>query len=149
MSTRLKVVTPDAKSKVLEILTGVLQGDSLASFLFVIVLDYAMRQALKEHEDLSFTIAPRRSRRINLSDLDFADDIVLLSDQIMGARELLGRVETEGEKVGLHLNAKKTEYMVFNIGDHEPPQTSGGLSLQTSDQGASLQTCGGLPSIWE
>ena len=52
---------------------------------------------------------------VMLSDLDFADDIALLSNQIREAQELLDRVETECKKVGLHLNAKKTEYMAYNI----------------------------------
>ena len=84
-------------------MAGVLQGDKLAPFVFIIVLDYALRQALKEHEDLGFTITPRKSRRIGpvtLSDLDFADDIALLSDNIIEAQELLSRVESECEKVG-------------------------------------------------
>ena len=86
INTTAKIVTPDmpdGESDVLEILARVLQGDTLAPFLFIIVRDYALRQALKEHEDLGFTSTPRKSRRIGpvtLSDLDFADDIALLSD---------------------------------------------------------------------
>ena len=89
INTTAKIVTPDmpdGESDVFEILARVLQGDTLAPFLFIIVLDYALRQALKEHEDLGFTITPRKSRRIGpvtLSDLDFADDIALLSDDII------------------------------------------------------------------
>ena len=49
-----------------------------------------------------------------LTDLDFADDIALLSYQMEEAQQLLTRVETECNKVGLHRNAKKTEYMAFN-----------------------------------
>ena len=64
-------------------MAGVLQGDTLAPFLFIIMLDYALRQALKEHKELGFTITPRKSRIIGpvtLSGLDFTDDIALLSD---------------------------------------------------------------------
>ena len=55
-----------------------------------------------KEEDLGFTINPRRSRRHPkevLADLDFADDIALLSDAIVQAQELLIRVETECNKV--------------------------------------------------
>lgn len=31
----------------------------------------------------------------------------------------------ECEKVGVHLNANKTEYMTYNIGDHTPLKTNG------------------------
>ena len=45
-----------------------------------------------KEEELGFTITPRRSRRhpkVVLADLDFADDIALLSDEIAQAQELL------------------------------------------------------------
>ena len=87
-----------------EITAGVLQGDTLAPFLFIIVLDYALRKAIAGREDgLGFTICPRKSRRhpkVTITDLDFADDISLLSDEIQQAQELLLRVEKECNKVG-------------------------------------------------
>ena len=46
--------------------------------------------------------------------MDFADDIALLSEEIIQAQELFDRVESEAAKVRLHLNADKTEAMVFN-----------------------------------
>ena len=50
--SRAKVVTPDGNSEEFDILAGVLQGDTLAPFLFVIVLDFALRKAIsgREHE---------------------------------------------------------------------------------------------------
>lgn len=44
--TRAKVVTPDDNSEEFDILAGVIKGDTLASFLFIIVLDYALRNAI-------------------------------------------------------------------------------------------------------
>mgnify|MGYP002052339858 FL=1 len=132
-NTRAKVTTPDGETEEFRILAGVLQGDTLAPFLFIVVLDYALRRAIEEHEDLGFTLTPRRSRRhpaVKLSDLDFADDIGLLSDQIQQAQELLTKVELQCQKVGLHLNAKKTEYMALNIGDHVPLKTIDGSPLE-------------------
>lgn len=112
-NTRAKVVTPDGNSEEFDILAGVLQGDTLAPFLFIIVLDYTLRQAINgQEQDLGFTITPKRSRRfpaVVLTDLDYADDISLLSDRADQAQELLTRVETECAKVGLRLNAKKTD----------------------------------------
>jgi hypothetical protein len=43
---RARLVTPDGNSEEMDILAGVLQGDTLAPFLFIIVLDYALRQAI-------------------------------------------------------------------------------------------------------
>ena len=44
-------------------------------------------------------------------DLDFADNIVLLANDIEHAKELLKVVQLECRKVGLELNDKKTEAM--------------------------------------
>ncbi|CAK6977732.1 uncharacterized protein LOC114950604 [Scomber scombrus] len=82
--TRSKVVTPDGNTEEFDILAGVMQGDTLAPFLFIIVLDYALRKAISGREqDLGFTLTPRRSKRhpaVFLTDLDYADDISLLSN---------------------------------------------------------------------
>ena len=64
-----------------------------------------------------------------LTDLDVADDIVLISDGMVQARELLSRVETECAKVGLRLNLKKTEYLTFNL-PNEPLKTIGNVELR-------------------
>ena len=54
--TRAKVVTPDGDSEEFDIQAGVMQGDTLAPFLFVIVLDYALRKAINGREqDLGLT----------------------------------------------------------------------------------------------
>ena len=45
--TCVKVITPDSETKEFQIST-VLQGDTLSSFLFVIVLDYAMVNAIND-----------------------------------------------------------------------------------------------------
>ena len=57
----------------------------------------------------------RQNRCFPSTDLDFADDLALLSDEITPARAMLQQVETECTRVGLLLNAKKTKYMTFNI----------------------------------
>ena len=81
--TGARMVTPDGDSEEFDILAGVLQGDTLAPFLFIIVLDYALRQAISGRElELGFTITQRRSRRfpaVVLTDLGYADDISLIS----------------------------------------------------------------------
>ena len=136
-NTKAKVTTPDGETELFDITAGVLQGDTLAPFLFIIVLDYAMRKALGDREDdLGFTITPRKSRRHpkqTIADLDFADDIALLSDAIQQAQELLTRVESECKKVGLGLNGPKTKALTYNIDN--PPQlcTRDGTKLEYKD----------------
>ena len=63
-----------------------MQGDTLAPFFIIIVLDYVMRKAMGD--ELGFTVTPRRSRRhpkVGIVDLDFADDIGLMSDAVQQA----------------------------------------------------------------
>ena len=64
--------------------TGVLQGDILAPFLFVVLVDYLLKKATLQL-DSGVVTHPRRYRRHpvkSLNDLDFADDIALLESSI-------------------------------------------------------------------
>ena len=87
---------------IFKIYAAVMQGDTLAPFLFVTVLDYTLRNAINRfEEELGLTLNKRQSRRVgvvSLCDLDFADYIVLVSDAVNHTQELL--VEWRG-------NAKK------------------------------------------
>ena len=116
--TKAKVMTPDGETDLFDISAGVLQGDTLAPYLFIIVLDYALRKAtMGREEELGFRLKRRQSRRIGaevLTDLDFADDIALLSEQIEQAQQLLNRVEGASMEIGLHMNVKKTKVMAYN-----------------------------------
>ena len=49
--TSAKVITPDGETETFSILPGVLQGGSLAPYLFVIVIDYIMRTSLTGREE--------------------------------------------------------------------------------------------------
>ena len=74
-----------------DINTGVLQGDTLAQFLFIIVLENAMRTALNDKEtDLRFTLLYWYNRghttKIN-SDLSYADEIIPISEEIENTQE--------------------------------------------------------------
>ena len=111
-----RVQTIDGLTDFFKTLLGVLQGDTLAPFLFIIVLDYVLRNCMCV--DNGLTIIPRQSRRVpgvKVTDLDFADDLALLSDTIQQAEKLLHDLEYAAKLVGLSLNASKTEFMTFNI----------------------------------
>ena len=49
--TSAKVITPDGETEIFSILAGVLQGDTLAPYLFVIVIDYIMRKPITGKEE--------------------------------------------------------------------------------------------------
>ena len=98
-----------------------LQADTLAPYLFAVVIDYCMRKAVNgDDEKLGFTLELRKSKRIgpkNITDVDFADDIALLSEEIRSAPELLHRVESAAANIGLFINVGKTKVMTLNLGD--------------------------------
>ena len=59
-----KVITPDGETEKFQITKGVLQGDTLKPFLFVITLDYAMRQYIDGREaEFRIELIQRQGRR--------------------------------------------------------------------------------------
>ena len=75
-------------------------------------LEYALRTAIDDREGL--TLTRRRSSKhpaSHLSDLDYADDIVLFADMIQEVELLLHKVESASKSTGLFLNPSKTKYI--------------------------------------
>ena len=114
-NTEARIITPDGETEFFEISKGVIQGDTLEPFLFIITLDYIMRQVFGENDyNLGFKLTERRCSRelaVVITDLNYADDIALISQ----AQELLQRVELEAGKIGLTLNTSKTEVIGYNL----------------------------------
>ena len=77
---------------------------------FAIVLNYVMQNFFAEREqDLGFELHRRRSRRnpaIIITDLDFADDLAIIKEEIHQGQEVLLGLEIKADKIGLHCNAK-------------------------------------------
>ena len=48
MDTRARILSPDGETEFFKILAGVLQGDTLAPYLFIIVIDYIMRLTIED-----------------------------------------------------------------------------------------------------
>ena len=64
--------------------SGVLQGGTLAPFIFITLLDYVLRETLLDNID-GFTITPRRSSRypaVRIGVLVYAYDITITCDTI-------------------------------------------------------------------
>ena len=144
--SKAHVMTDDGPSGEFDITAGVLQGDTLAPFLFVIVVDLVMRNAITEAgEGVGFSLKHNNSGRSSnlrncspkeLTDLDFADDIALLSDNMVDAQCLLSAVEEWALAVGLRINKKKTEYMRlgdFSTCSHPPLRVLTGEILEVDD----------------
>jgi len=57
--TKAKVLTPDDGTEIFSILVGILPGDTLPPYIFAILIDYVMRQAVcNKAEELGFTLTP-------------------------------------------------------------------------------------------
>ena len=98
--------------------TRILQGDTLAPYLFGIVTGCLLRQSIDTLKSKGIDITPSKTSREKdkyLTDLDYADDIALTAMLLQEAQDLLSSLEDASAKVGLFLNAKKTEYMSMAI----------------------------------
>ena len=97
------------------VVTGVRQGCLLSPTIFLMVVDWVMRQSTAgQRTGIQWTLMKQ------LEDLDFADDISLLSHKQQDAQEKLCRVAEEAEKTGLRINIGKTEVMRVNNRQQDP-----------------------------
>ena len=100
-----------------DIVAGVLQGDTLALYLFIICLDYVLRTSIDKIRENSFELTKKRSRRYpatTITDADYADDIAILANTPDQAETLQHSLERAATSIGLYVNAHKTEYMCYN-----------------------------------
>ena len=115
--TKVKVRSPDGDTEYFDIVAGVLQGDTLAPYLFIICLDYVLRTSIDKIKENGFELTKKRSRRYpatTITDADYADDIAILANTPDQAETLLHSLEQAAANIGLYVNAHKTEYMCYN-----------------------------------
>jgi hypothetical protein len=118
--------------------TGVLQGDTLAPYLFVLLLDSVFDAAINPR--LGIPLVPERfgtartRGTLDLSndyvtELAFADDVALPARTIRDAEQQLHNFQRVARTVGLEMNFKpgKTEYVV--IGKESADESLGMRSL--------------------
>ena len=103
--------SPDGDTEFFNIIAVVLQGDTLAPYLFIIVLDCILIN-LDQNKDLGFTLREQLSRRYPaemLTNANFADNLALLSNKVGHAEKLLNISETAAASAGLYMNITKTK----------------------------------------
>ena len=120
-NTKVKVRSPDGDTEYFDIVAGVLQGDTLAPYLFIICLNYVLRTLIDKIRENGFKLTKKRSRRYptkTITDVDYADDIVILANTPNQVETLLYSLERAAAGIGLYVSAHKTEYMCYNqMGD--------------------------------
>ena len=134
-NNKVKVRSPDGNTEYFDIVAGVVQGDMLAPYLFIICLDYVLRTSIDKIRENGFELTKKRSRRYptkTITDADYADDIAILANTPNQAKTLLHSLERAAAGIGQHVNAHKTEYMCYNqTGDIS---TRDGTSLKLVDK---------------
>ena len=131
-----QIITEDGNTDCFPIEAGVLQGDTLAPYLFIIMIDYFIRTAIKDADHVGLTINDRQSSRhpaAYLTDTDFADEIALLSNTIEDAQKLLTLVVDTARQIGLNINEEKTEYMTYNIQENNHLTANGKVIKEVQD----------------
>ena len=91
-NTKVKVCSPDGDIDYFDNVAGVLQGDTLAPYLFIIRLDFVQRTSINKRKDNGFKLTKERSRRYRaqtITDADYADDIAFLANAPAQAETLL------------------------------------------------------------
>ena len=77
-NTKVKVRLPCGDTDFYDIVTGVLQRDSLAPYLLIICLDYVLRTSIDIMKNNGFKLAKEGSRRYpaqTITATDYADDM--------------------------------------------------------------------------
>jgi hypothetical protein len=89
---------------------GVMQGDTLAPYMFLLVMDQILRK-VPYHKG---AIVDDVEGLLRLPALAYADDVALLANSLKNAQELVTSFEAAALEYGLHLNVNvgKTELMV-------------------------------------
>ena len=115
-NTKVKVRSPDGDTEYFDIVAGVLQGDTLAPYLFIICLDYMLRTSIDKIRENGFELREeaKDTPAKTITDANYADDLALLVNTPNQAETLLHSLERAAAGIGLHVNAHKTEYICYN-----------------------------------
>ena len=131
--TKSIVRTDDGDTDFINISGGVLLGYTFAPFLFIICLDYVLKKALDINNDLGFTLIERRSKRypaIQITDVDYADDLAIVTDKTNEAIILLHKIEKAAKEIGLSINTGKTKFISINQGINEVIKSLNGKNIK-------------------
>lgn len=92
-----------------EVRSGVKQGCNTSGFLFLLVVDWLMRRTV-EHAGTGI----RWKIMTALNDLDFADDLAVISSTFTHIRMKINHLNNSGKGMGLKISTKKTKRMRIN-----------------------------------
>jgi len=94
-----------------DVKAGVLQGDTLALLLLIIILNYVPRTSVDKHSLCQKVL--KRYPTKKLTDVDYIDDLPLTSDCCKCVISSTSP-RNAAKDVGLNVNTLKTEHINFN-----------------------------------
>jgi len=104
-----KVICGSCTTESFSVTTGVKQGCLLSPLLFILAMDWIMRETTADKKrGLRWTLTTV------LEDLDYADDVALLSSKHQDMQEKTNKFSVTSETVGLKVNISKTKCMKVN-----------------------------------
>ena len=92
----------------------------MSALLFILVVDWVMRNTLKEGNT-----GIRWKFTTKLEDLDFADDVALLSSTRHHIQTKTDKLAHEAERVGLKVNVDKCKLMRINSRSNDGVEVNG------------------------
>ena len=104
-------VLTDKESIGFPIKKGTKQGDPLSSLLFNTVLQYSLEENLKSWQENKKGIRLSDATEDCLTNLRFADDVLLFSTSLKKLRDMLCDFKASTEKVGLGIHPDKTKIL--------------------------------------
>ena len=116
-----------------EVKTGVRRGCTMSAMLFNMTIYCVMRRTT---DDQSWGI--RWTLLSTLEDVDFGDDLALVSHTHQHIQEKTTRLSTYAQRVGLKISQKKTEVMLLKVSN---PKRATYPSCQSSKQRTSGESC--------
>ena len=121
--------------------TGVKQGSCMSGFLFLLVIDWVTRKTV----DRQRTGIRWDFTRL-LEDIDYPDDLLLLSSRVDHMQEKTAGLEENAGRVGLKLNPQKCKWMKVDSWNSEGLRVRqrGGGSGQFHLTGAQVTRDGGV-----
>ena len=136
-----RVIHEGQLTKNFEVRTGVRQGCLLSPFLFILVIDWVMKTATKEKRNgIQWTMLTQ------LDDLDFSDDLALLSHSHRQMQDKTTELALISERVGLKINKRKTKILRTNATCETPIMLEGETLEEVKDfrhLGSIVDTLGG------
>ena len=115
-SSRTKVRADQTESDYFDICSGVKQGCVLSPILFNYVIDWVLTNALAPFNGVQAGVD------VCITDLAYADDVVLLAESFDEMQRMVNAVERCAETVGLQINAAKTK-ILSSLLPNEPTQS--------------------------